>query len=64
MTTFVLTKTLVFRKIQELETRNPVAVMNKIYAEINADSQKTGYSNVRHKNQVKNIQKNLRLKKG
>ena len=63
-TTFVRTKTSVFRKIQELEPRNPVAVMNKINAEINADCQNTGYSNVRNKNQVKNIQKKMRLENG
>ena len=45
-------------KIQELEPRNSVAVMNKINAEIHADCQKTWYSNVRNKNQVKTYRRN------
>ena len=61
---FVRTKPSVINKIKDKEPRNPVAVMNKINSEINAECKETGYSNVRNKTQVKNIQRKMRLENG
>ena len=52
----------VLKRIRSKEPKNPVAVMNNINAEINAECRETGFSN--NQMQVKNTQKRMRLANG
>lgn len=46
----------------ENKVKHPVSLMNKINSEINAPCRGTGFSNVRNKRQVLNVQ--ARMRKG
>ena len=61
---YVRTKPSVLNKTKDHTAKNPVSVMNKINLKINAPCKETGFSNLRNKRQVINMQSRLRKQQG